>query len=67
MVQDVQRAIRYLRRNAKKWKADPNRIALVGGSAGGYLSNMAGILNAGRHQATRKIRWTAPARVCRPW
>ena len=46
MVQDVQRAIRYLRRNARKWKADPNRIALVGGSAGGYLSNMAGILNA---------------------
>jgi acetyl esterase/lipase len=47
MVEDVQRAIRYLRHNAKKWKADPNRIALVGGSAGGYLSNMAGILNAG--------------------
>ena len=47
MVEDVQRAIRYLRHNAKKWKADPNRIALVGGSAGGYLSNMAGVLNAG--------------------
>jgi acetyl esterase len=47
MVEDVQRAIRYLRHNAKKWKADPNRIVLVGGSAGGYLSNMAGILNAG--------------------
>src|ERR1044071_5617235 len=47
MVEDVQRAIRYIRHNAKKWKADPNRIALVGGSAGGYLSNMAGILNAG--------------------
>jgi acetyl esterase len=47
MVEDVERAIRYLRHNAKKWKADPNRIALVGGSAGGYLSNMAGVLNAG--------------------
>jgi alpha-L-fucosidase 2 len=47
MVEDVQRAIRYLRHNAKKWHADPNRIALVGGSAGGYLSNMAGVLNAG--------------------
>src|SRR5580765_4137860 len=46
MVEDVQRAIRYLRHNAKKWKADPNRIALVGGSAGGYLSNMVGVLNA---------------------
>jgi acetyl esterase/lipase len=47
MVEDVQRAIRYLRHNAKRWDADPKRIALVGGSAGGYLSNMAGILNAG--------------------
>jgi acetyl esterase/lipase len=46
MVEDVERAIRYLRHNAKKWKADPNRIALVGGSAGGYLSNMVGILDA---------------------
>src|SRR6266436_4095909 len=46
MVEDVERAIRYLRHNAKKWKADPNRIALVGGSAGGYLSNMVGVLGA---------------------
>src|SRR6266513_53519 len=46
MVEDVERAIRYIRHNAKKWKADPNRIALVGGSAGGYLSNMVGVLGA---------------------
>src|SRR5882724_8300230 len=26
MVEDVERAIRYIRHNAKKWKADPNRI-----------------------------------------
>jgi acetyl esterase/lipase len=46
MVEDVQRAVRFLRYHAKRWDADPNRIALVGGSAGGYLSNMVGILNA---------------------
>src|SRR5580692_10924139 len=46
MVEDVQRAIRYIRHNAKTWKADPHRIALVGGSAGGYLSNMVGILQS---------------------
>src|SRR5712692_1636122 len=46
MVEDVERAIRYIRYNAKKWRADPKRIALVGGSAGGYLSNMAGVLGA---------------------
>ncbi len=46
MIDDVERAIRYLRYNASNWNADPNRIALVGGSAGGYLSNMAGLLGA---------------------
>jgi len=46
MVLDVQRAVRYIRYNAKKWNADPDKIALVGGSAGGFLSNMVGLLNA---------------------
>jgi len=46
MVLDVQRAVRYIRHNAAKWDADPSRIALVGGSAGGFLSNMVGLLNA---------------------
>ena len=45
MVQDVERAVRYIRYHAREWNADPNRIALVGGSAGGYLSNMVGLLN----------------------
>src|SRR6202167_1897194 len=46
MVYDVERSIRYIRYNAKRWNADPNKIALVGGSAGGFLSNMVGLLNA---------------------
>lgn len=46
MVYDVERSIRYLRYNAKKWNANPDEIALVGGSAGGFLSNMVGLLNA---------------------
>jgi acetyl esterase/lipase len=46
MVHDVERSIRYLRYHAKEWNADPNKIALVGGSAGGFLSNMVGLLNA---------------------
>jgi acetyl esterase len=46
MVQDVERAVRYIRFHAAEWNADPNKIALVGGSAGGFLSNMVGLLNA---------------------
>jgi acetyl esterase len=45
-VEDVVRAIRYLRFHAPDWNADPHGIALVGGSAGGYLSNMVGLMNA---------------------
>lgn len=45
MVLDTERAVRYLRYHAKDWDAEPNEIALVGGSAGGYLSNMVGLRN----------------------
>ena len=47
MVQDVQRAVRFIRYHAREYDADPNKIALLGGSAGGFLSNMVGLLNAG--------------------
>ncbi len=38
MMQDVQRAIRYVRANAQKWNLDPNRIGVMGSSAGGHLA-----------------------------
>jgi acetyl esterase/lipase len=46
MVEDVERSIRYLRHHAKQWHAEGDEIALVGGSAGGFLSNMVGLLGA---------------------
>ncbi|HEX4164647.1 MAG TPA: alpha/beta hydrolase [Bryobacteraceae bacterium] len=53
MVYDVERSVRFIRYNAKRWNADPNKIALVGGSAGGFLSNMVGLLNAPGNPAAR--------------
>ena len=44
MVSDVHTAVRFIREHASRWDADGARIALVGGSAGGYLSNMAGLV-----------------------
>jgi acetyl esterase/lipase len=41
MMQDVQRAIRYVRANAQKWNLDPNRIGVMGSSAGGHLASTA--------------------------
>ncbi|MGE5607715.1 MAG: alpha/beta hydrolase [Bacillota bacterium] len=38
---DAQRAIRLVRANAKDWKLDPNRIGIIGFSAGGHLASSA--------------------------
>jgi len=38
MMQDVQRAIRTIRANAAKWALDPNKIGVMGSSAGGHLA-----------------------------
>ncbi len=43
LVQDVRAAIRWVRANADKFLFDPTKIASWGGSAGGYLSLMAGV------------------------
>ncbi len=41
-LEDVKLAIRYLRAHAKEFWIDPDRIAVMGESAGGYLAAMAG-------------------------
>lgn len=38
-LQDAQEAIRMVRRNAEKWKLDPNKIGIMGFSAGGHLAS----------------------------
>ncbi|PXY46600.1 prolyl oligopeptidase family serine peptidase [Flavobacterium hydrophilum] len=38
-LQDAQEAIRLLRRNAAKWKLNPNKIGIMGFSAGGHLAS----------------------------
>src|SRR5215469_7612839 len=41
-LQDAQRAIRMLRARAAEWRIDPERIGIIGFSAGGHLAVMAG-------------------------
>jgi acetyl esterase/lipase len=39
---DAQRALRYVRAHAREWKVDPDRVGILGLSAGGHLAATAG-------------------------
>jgi acetyl esterase/lipase len=43
MIEDARSAIRHLRANARTYKADPDRFAAIGFSAGGHLALLAGL------------------------
>lgn len=49
-LQDAQRAIQLVRENAKQWNVNPNKIGIMGSSAGGHLAS-----TAGTHFQTVKI------------
>lgn len=44
-IDDVQRAVRWIRANATKYGVDPNRIAALGASAGGHLAALLGTMD----------------------
>lgn len=46
-LQDVKSAIRFLRANADRFGIDPERIGVMGGSAGGYLAAFAATTSGG--------------------
>lgn len=47
-VQDTQRAISLVRQNAEKWKLNPDKIGVLGFSAGGHAAGMASLLQDNR-------------------
>lgn len=38
ITEDIHRAVRFVRHNAKRWGVDPEKFGITGGSAGGHLS-----------------------------
>lgn len=44
-LEDAKAAIRYMRANADRYQADPNRFAVLGESAGGHMASMLGVTN----------------------
>jgi len=60
---DAQRAIRIVRSQAKEWSIDPNRIGIIGFSAGGHLASTAGThFDAGDPKAADPVGQVS----CRP-
>jgi acetyl esterase/lipase len=72
-IQDIKAAIRWVKANAEKYHFDKNKIILWGGSAGGYLSALAGVssneaalddLTLGNEQENSKVQavvdWFGP-------
>lgn len=60
---DAQRAIRTVRTRAKDWNIDPNRIGIIGFSAGGHLASTAGThFDAGDSKASDPVDQAS----CRP-
>jgi acetyl esterase/lipase len=70
---DVKAAIRYIKANASQYGLDSSRVAVWGGSAGGYLSTMIGVtphvasledLNMGNSQVSSSVKavvdWFGP-------
>jgi acetyl esterase/lipase len=56
VVQDMSRAVRFIRAHAKEYGIDPERLGIYGGSAGGHLSLMQGVAgDAGKSDARDPI------------
>jgi pectinesterase len=58
--EDVQTAIRWVKQHAAEFKGDPNRIALLGYSAGGQLATLAAMLAKKNTQVQAVVGFAPP-------
>lgn len=54
-IDDCQAAIKWLRKNASKYRIDPENIGVVGASAGGHLVALVGVLGAGTKNKADRV------------
>ncbi len=59
-VEDVETAIRWVKDHAKEYKVDPDRIALIGESAGGHLVSIVGARGKGKSRVAAVVPFYAP-------
>jgi acetyl esterase/lipase len=64
-IEDARAAVRFLRAHAREHNIDPNRVAAVGGSAGGHLALLLGLMDGpGKVQAV--VNYSGPTDL-RTW
>jgi acetyl esterase len=59
-VQDVEAAVRFVKARADQYRIDPDRIALIGESAGGQLAGMAALSNSRDNDVKAVVAIYAP-------
>lgn len=64
-LEDVQNALSWVRGRASEWGGDPDRVGLVGFSAGGHLALLVGELGLDRPWADQPSRGERPGRASR--
>ena len=62
-VNDVKRAVRYIRYHAKRFRVDPVRIGITGGSSGGNLSLLVATADDKRDSTSRDVIDKVSSRV----
>ena len=62
-LQDINRAVRFIRFHAQEYKVDPDRLGIYGASAGGHLSLMQGLAGDAGDPSARDPIDRAPSRV----
>lgn len=64
----IKAAIRYLRANARKYHIDPNAIGIMGESAGGYYSHLAGVTGETREfDVGPYLEYSSAVQAACPW
>lgn len=67
-LEDVKAAIRYARAHARDFHIDPDRVAVMGESAGGYLSALAGCTNgAARYEKGDYLEQSSAVQAVVAW
>jgi acetyl esterase/lipase len=58
-VEDAQRAVRFVRHHAERYRIDPARLGGYGGSSGGHLVSMLGTMDGAGNRASAKLQAVA--------